>query len=301
MNVRLNTEKEVLQRYARASEDVQPALCCAVDYDAKYLEVIPQEIIDKDYGCGDPSKYIGEGDVVLDLGSGGGKICYIASQIVGPTGRVIGVDFNPAMLALARRHKTDLAQRIGWNNVDFRYGKIQDLRTDYDEIEKWLRSHPVEDVTDYAGLERYRDDISRTRPLIADHSIDVIVSNCVLNLVDAADKALLFDEMYRVLKKGGRVAISDIVSDEEVPQHLRDDAELWSGCISGAYEERAFLAAFEQAGFYGIEIAKRDDDPWQVVEGIEFRSVTVTARKGKEGEFKGASHKGGSSEDSSCC
>lgn len=289
MDLRTNTEKEVLARYARASEDVQPALCCAVDYDKKYLEVMPQEIIDKDYGCGDPSKYIGDGDVVLDLGSGGGKICYIASQIVGPTGHVIGVDFNPAMLALARRHQADIAQRIGWDNVDFKYGKIQDLRTDYDEIEARLQSHPVKDVSDYAELEHYRDEIGRTRPLIADHSVDVIVSNCVLNLVRTTDKAPLFDEMYRVLKKSGRVAISDIVSDKQVPQHLRDDPKLWSGCISGAYQERAFLAAFEQAGFYGVEIVKRDDEPWQVVEGIEFRSVTVTAHKGKERPSQGGS------------
>jgi hypothetical protein len=90
--------------------------------------------------------------------------------------------------------------------------------------------------------------------------------------------------MFRVLKRGGRVAISDIVSDEPVPEKLQRDPELWSGCISGAFQEKEFLEAFEAAGFYGIQIEKRDESPWRTVEGIEFRSVTVTAFKGKEGD-----------------
>ncbi len=279
----INTEKEVLDRYASASEDVQPTLCCAVDYDPKYLDVIPQEILDKDYGCGDPSQYVRAGDTVLDLGSGGGKICFIASQIVGAEGQVIGVDFNPAMLDLAHKHKDDIAKAIGWNNVEFRYGKIQDLATNYAAIDAWLDDFPVEKAEDYHALEQFRDQQAKNDPMIASGSVDVIVSNCVLNLVKAEEKPQLFREMYRVLKKGGRVAISDIVSDEHVPEHLQNDPDLWSGCISGAYQEQDFIRAFEEVGFYGIEIVKRDEEPWQVVEGIEFRSVTITAYKGKEG------------------
>lgn len=280
----INTEKEVIDRYADASEVVQPALCCAVDYDPKVLKVIPQEIIDKDYGCGDPSQYVQEGDVVVDLGSGGGKICYIASQLVGPKGRVIGVDFNPAMLELARRHQADIAEKIGWDNVTFKYGKIQDLATDYAAIDERLKKIPVSNAADYHALEQFKANQIATEPMIADNSVDVIVSNCVLNLVRTEEKSDLFAEMYRVLKRGGRVAISDIVSDEVVPEHLQNDPELWSGCISGAYQEQDFLKAFEEAGFYGIEVVKRDTDPWQVVEGIEFRSVTIRAYKGKDGE-----------------
>jgi arsenite methyltransferase len=93
----------------------------------------------------------------------------------------------------------------------------------------------------------------------------------------------LCQEIFRVLKKGGRAAISDIVSDEEVPQHLRDDPSLWSGCISGALTEADFLQAFEDAGFHGLSIESYQDEPWQTVEGIEFRSVTVVAWKGKQG------------------
>ncbi len=96
-------------------------------------------------------------------------------------------------------------------------------------------------------------------------------------------KKQLFEEIFRVLKNGGRAVISDIVSDEEIPQHLQDDPTHWSGCISGAYTEEGFLQAFADAGFYGIEILKRDDAPWQTVEGIEFRSVTIQAWKGKQG------------------
>ena len=124
----------------------------------------------------------------------------------------------------------------------------------------------------------------KQQPLIGDGSIDVVVSNCVLNLVSDEEKRALFAEIFRVLRRGGRVAISDIVADEPVPQHLKDDPELWSGCVSGAMQEVEFLNAFEEAGFYGLELVRRDDDAWQTVEGIEFRSVTVAAYKGKEGE-----------------
>jgi arsenite methyltransferase len=93
----------------------------------------------------------------------------------------------------------------------------------------------------------------------------------------------LFREILRVLRKGGRAVISDIVSDEEVPEELQHDTELWSGCISGALTEEGFLKAFDKAGFYGIRILKRDEKPWQTLQGIEFRSVTVEAFKGKQG------------------
>lgn len=278
-----NVEQEVLRRYAKASQDVEAALCCPVIYDSKYLSAIPEEILERDYGCGDPSRYVREGETVLDLGSGGGKICYIASQIVGSGGRVIGIDFNPEMLALARKYQTEAARRIGWSNVSFRRGRIQDLRTDLEEFEKRLAENPVRSLADFEAAEAARRQAGLADPLVPDDSVDIIISNCVLNLVRPEDKPQLFREMHRVLKRGGRVAISDIVSDEDVPAHLRADPVLWSGCISGAFEEREFLRAFEDAGFYGIALDKRDDEPWQTVEGIEFRSVTVTAYKGKEG------------------
>ncbi len=119
--------------------------------------------------------------------------------------------------------------------------------------------------------------------MIADESVDVVVSNCVLNLVRPEHKSQLFGEMVRVLRNGGRAVISDIVSDEDVPDHLQRDPTLWSGCISGAFREDLFLEAFVAAGFHGVEVLKLDARPWRTVEGIEFRSMTVSACKGKIG------------------
>ncbi len=273
----INIEKSVYKRYAKGAKAKQVELCCPINYDPKYLKVVPKEIIEKDYGCGDPTNYVREGDTVLDLGSGGGKICYIASQIVGPKGKVIGVDFNSDMLALANKYRQEIGKRIGWNNVEFRWGRIQDLKTNLGVVESHLARKPIGSVDDYLNFESVSEIIRDKSPLIEDNSIDVIISNCVLNLVRSQDKKGLFKEMHRVLKKGGRVAISDIVSDEPVPERLQNDPKLWSGCISGAFEEKQFLKAFEDAGFYGIQIDKRDENPWQTIEGIEFRSVTVTA------------------------
>ena len=120
-------------------------------------------------------------------------------------------------------------------------------------------------------------------PLIPDASIDVVLSNCVLNLVADHEKKTMFKEIFRVLKPGGRIAISDIVSDEHVSLEMKNDPDLWSGCISGALREDVFLHELEDVGLYGLEIAKRDETPWQTVRGIEFRSLTVTGFKGKEG------------------
>jgi ubiquinone/menaquinone biosynthesis C-methylase UbiE len=224
-----------------------------------------------------------EGETVLDLGSGGGKSCYMIAQLVGPTGRVIGVDFNEVMLALARRHQKAIGDRLGYHNVEFRLGRIQDLRLDLDRLERYLADHPISSVSDLARLREFEARISEEQPLIPDDSIDVVVSNCVLNLVRSEDKRALFSEMYRVLKRGGRIAISDIVSDEAVPDHLRADPELWSGCVSGAFQEEELLRAFEEAKFYGMHIEEMRVEPYQTIEGIEFRSITLIAYKGKEG------------------
>ncbi|HKY06841.1 MAG TPA: methyltransferase domain-containing protein [Candidatus Binatia bacterium] len=276
-------EATVLRRYAGAAAEVEACLCLPVSYDPRLLEVIPPEIIEKDYGCGDPSRHVRAGETVLDLGSGSGKGCYIISQIVGRKGKVIGVDFNPPMLALARKHQQAIGDRLGYHNVEFRRGKIQDLKTDLELLERYLSENPVREVAHLARLEEFTSKIREERPMIADESIDVIVSNCVLNLVRSEDKRALFAEMYRVLKRGGRVAISDIVCDEPVPEHLAQDANLWSACVSGAFQEEEFLRAFQEAKFHGIQIEDFSAEPYQIVEGMEFRAVTVTAYKGKEG------------------
>jgi arsenite methyltransferase len=278
-----NLEAAVLERYGNAAQEVEACLCLPVSYNQELLKVIPKEIVEKDYGCGDPSRHIRAGETVLDLGSGSGKACYIISQIVGSKGRVIGVDFNPPMLELARKYQKSVGDKLGYHNVEFRRGKIQDLRTNLELVDQYLAANPVRSVRELATLEQFEHSLRREQPLIADESIDVIVSNCVLNLVRPEDKKQLFAEMYRVLKRGGRIAISDIVSDEAVPEHLAKDPTLWSACVSGAFPEEEFLRAFEDAKFHGMRIEELRTEAYQTVQGIEFRAITVTAYKGKEG------------------
>jgi len=283
MSETMHYEHSVRTRYAAAARQREAALCCPVDYRADLLEAIPEEILQRDYGCGDPSPFVQSGDTVLDLGSGGGKLCYIAAQLVGAEGRVIGVDCNTEMLALARKYQEDVAKRIGFDNVSFRCGLIQDLQLDLDLLAGELDSHHNSGVKGILQQRLIEQRLRREKPLIPDESVDCVVSNCVLNLVRPEDRRQLFQDVFRVLKRGGRAAISDIVSDEDVPAHLQADPNLWSGCISGAWREDEFLAEFERAGFHGMYFAKRKREPWQTVEGIEFRSVTVVAYKGKQG------------------
>ena len=279
MTSQIDYENAVGDRYAKAAEEREPALCCPVEYRTDLLEVIPKEIIERDYGCGDPSPFVEPGDTVLDLGSGGGKLCYIASQLVGAEGQVIGVDCNETMLALARQYQSEVAEKIGYSNVSFRAGMIQNLQLD---LERYSAERETIAATGLAGILEERtleQRLSRETPLVVSESVDCVVSNCVLNLVQPQDRKQLFQEVFRVLKVGGRAAISDIVADEDVPESMQNDPTLWSGCISGAWREDEFLAEFERAGFQGMKIAKRVEEPWQTVEGIEFRSVTVVAYK----------------------
>lgn len=281
--IKLDVEMAVSDRYSAASQEAEPSLCCSVQYQSEYLEVLPQELVERDYGCGDPSRDVQEGETVLDLGCGGGKVCYIASQIVGATGHVIGVDMNANMLALAQQYQTTISERIGWNNVRFCKGRIQDLGLNLQHLEDYLRKQPVQSSEDWFAVQNWAARQRQQDPLIHNDSIDVVISNCVLNLVKTADREQMFAEIFRVLRRGGRAVISDIVCDEPVPEHLQADSELWSGCISGAFMEHEFLQAFERAGFHGVEIVERQAEPWTVVEGIQFRSLTVRAYKGKEG------------------
>jgi len=275
----LNVEAAVRERYSAAAQQPEAALCCPVSYDRKFLEVIPAEIIERDYGCGDPSKHLRTGEVVLDLGSGGGKICYIAAQVVGANGRVIGVDCNDEMLGLARKHQEAIGDKLGYHNVEFRKGKIQDLRLDLTLFEQYLATNPVRTSSDWLHAEEQANSLRLSQPLVADNSVDVVVSNCVLNLVRTEDRQQLFSELFRVLKPGGRAVISDIVSSDDVPTELQADPKLWSGCISGAYREDRFLEAFASVGFHGVEIVERQMEAWATVDRFEFRSLTVRAFK----------------------
>src|SRR5438045_1724598 len=280
----LNAESEVGKRYAAGAQATEARLCCPADYNPEYLKHIPQEVIERDYGCGDPTKHLRAGENVLDLGSGAGKVCFVAAQVVGPSGKVIGIDMTDEMLAVARRNAPIVAERLGYANVDFRKGRIQDLALDVERLDSELKRSPITDAASFLAADELADELRCKHPLITSDSVDVVVSNCVLNLVEPKSKRQLFQEIFRVLKKGGRAVISDIVSDEEVPESMQAEPALWRGCISGALTEEGFVAAFEQAGFYGTQILKRGAEPWRTVQGIEFRSVTIEAFKGKQGD-----------------
>jgi arsenite methyltransferase len=275
----LDVEISVTERYSEGARERQEALCCPVDYDSSLLAMLPQEIIERDYGCGDPSRYVKAGDVVLDLGSGGGKICYMAAQLTGAGGRVIGVDMNDDMLALARKYQAQMAEKLGGDRVRFVKGYIQDLALDIDALGHYLAANPVRQHADYSALRAWEQRQRREAPLIPDASVDLVISNCVLNLVADSDKQQLVQEIFRVLRPGGRIAVSDIVSDRPVPQFMKQDPDLWSGCISGAFEESGFANAFAAAGFRGVCYDKWDPQPWRVIGDITFRSVTLTAVK----------------------
>jgi len=241
--MRLNTESERIKRHvkerytevARRSEREAdpsygscacgPSSCCettensnamSIGYAEKDLSGLPDPVVSACAGCGNPTALaeVREGEVVLDLGSGGGIDVFIAAKKVGQTGRAIGVDMTEEMIELARRN----AAKMGLTNVEFRLGEIEDL--------------PVDDA-----------------------SVDVVISNCVINL--SPDKDKVFREAFRVLRPGGRMMVSDIVSDGELPQEIRDDPDAWAECIAGALDERVYLGKIEGAGFRDIRLRSK--------------------------------------------
>ena len=177
----------------------------------------------------DPLGKIKEGDIVLDLGSGGGKVPYIVSQIVGETGTVIGVDMNDDMLALAKKYQQEIIDILGYDNVTFHKGKIQNLKLNLDELNKYIEVNPATSIHDFNAINDHINYLEEKLPMIEDNSIDVVISNCVLNLVSTKEKEQLFIEIYRVLKDGGKAVISDISSNIVVPEEMRNDENLWSG------------------------------------------------------------------------
>src|SRR5256886_15971594 len=178
------TETIVRQRYAIGAKERADKLCCPVEYDSEYLKVIPQEVIERDYGCGDPSHHLREGEAVLDLGSGTGKICFIAAQIVGPKGKVIGIDMTDEMLEVARRNAPIVAERIGYGNVEFRKGRIQDLALDLELLDRQLKCNPFTDAGSLLAADAIAEEWRVKNPLAASDSIAAVVSDCWFNLVE---------------------------------------------------------------------------------------------------------------------
>ena len=182
-------------------------------YDAVTTSELPEAAVLASLGCGNPTALaeLKEGEVVLDLGSGGGIDVLLSARRVGPTGKAYGLDMTDEMLALARRN----AAEVGATNVEFLRGHIEDI------------------------------------PLPS-NTVDVIISNCVINL--SGDKRKVLAEAFRVLKPGGRFAVSDVVVRGEVPAEVRRNMELWVGCIAGALEEEEFLSLLGEAGFESSSI-----------------------------------------------
>ena len=228
----MNTEKELKQvvkdkysEIAKQDKAVNASSCCGATTPTNKVYNIMMddysetegyvEDADLGLGCGLPTAFakIKEGDVVIDLGSGAGNDCFVARHETGATGKVIGVDFTPAMIKQARTN----AEKLGYNNVEFREGDIDDM--------------PV-----------------------SDNVADVIVSNCVLNLVP--NKTKVINEIYRVLKPGGHFSISDIVLVGSLPEGLRNDAEMYAGCVAGAIQKDDYLNHIKEAGFKNITIQK---------------------------------------------
>jgi SAM-dependent methyltransferase len=207
-----------------------------IGYSDQELKVVPEANLG--LGCGNPTALakISEGDVVLDLGSGAGFDCFIASKKVGKTGKVIGVDMTEEMVEKAR----SLAKKYGFTNAEFRLGDIEKLPVDND-------------------------------------SVDIIISNCVINL--APDKDKVFSEAYRVLRKGGKMYVSDIVLLKDLSKEQRNDKDLLSGCVAGASLKQDYIRKINNAGFK-VKVLSEDKKISEIqYHGIALESLKVEATK----------------------
>lgn len=253
------TTQQVVREYygqtVQSKSDLRTSACCAVEPNsprvASTLELIEPEILDKFYGCGSPIPVALEGRTVLDLGCGTGRDTYVVARLVWPRGRVIGVDMTEQQLAVARRHLDTQMARFGYDvpNVDFRHGLIEDLAA--------------------IGL--------------ADASVDVVISNCVINL--SPDKRSVFSEIFRVLKPGGELYFSDVFAARRVPRELTTDPVLRGECLGGALYLGDFRRMLRAVGCLDYRVtASRllsvdDPDLRARVGMVDFRSLTIRAFK----------------------
>ncbi len=198
--------------------------CRTTAYSPEDMKSLPQSAANLSLGCGNPvsEACLAPGEIVLDLGSGGGIDVFLAARKVGPTGKSIGVDFSEEMVKTAQKN----AEKIGLKNVEFRLGELEDL--------------PVND-----------------------ESVDVIISNCVINL--SPDKDRVAQEAFRVLKKGGRISFSDKIARENMSDHVRNNLNMWGGCIAGAVTKQDYISMLERVGFSHITVEEiAPVDPWYV-------------------------------------
>ncbi len=224
----IQIKEMVKQKYSEIAlqdkETNQPSCCGSGGCSTEVYNIMTDEYTslegynpdaDLKLGCGLPTQFakIGEGDTVVDLGSGAGNDCFVARHETGEKGKVIGIDFTEAMIQKARAN----ADKKGFTNVEFRLGDIEDI--------------PISDST-----------------------ADVVVSNCVMNLVP--DKPKAFAEVFRILKEGGHFSISDIVLTGELPERIKNAAEMYAGCVASAIQKSDYLRIIENAGFSNIVLQK---------------------------------------------
>lgn len=234
---------EVQKYYANRANNSNS--CCGdasqiMFYESELLTNLPDDVSGFSLGCGDPITLaeLQPGEVVLDLGSGGGLDCFLAARQVGEDGYVIGLDMTPEMLDRATR----AAQRMGIENVEFRQGFLEEMPVEADKV-------------------------------------DVIVSNCVINL--SPDKPKVFAEMFRTLKPGGRVSVSDIVTTGELPENVRKDMVAWGACIAGALQVDEYIQGLEDVGFEEVMVTAKtgEGELLDNIPEIGLFSASITARK----------------------
>ena len=238
----------VREHYGELARTAGACGCNSSLYDATLIQEMPSDISGFSLGCGDPITLakLQSGETVLDLGSGGGLDCFLAAQQVGESGHVIGVDMTPDMLNKARAN----AERLKVQNVEFR--------------ESYLEALPVEDG-----------------------SIDVVISNCVINL--SPDKPQVFREIFRVLRSpdavtgrpGGRVAVSDIVTNGALPEAVQQSMESWGACVAGALDQRDYVRGLREAGFVDVQVQPKGQADQALASlpiGVPF-SATITATR----------------------
>lgn len=247
--------REYYGRVLQGTRDLKTTACCNVDGIAPdqraALAEVHGEVLERFYGCGSPIPPLVEGCTVLDLGCGTGRDAYVVSKLVGPDGFVIGVDMTAEQLDVAQRHVEEQTRRFGYDrpNVSFRRGYIEDLA----------------DV----GVE--------------DDSVDVVISNCVINL--SPDKERVFSEIFRVLKPGGELYFSDVFAGRRIPAELRDDPVLYGECLSGALYVEDFRRMLQAVGCRDHRVVASSriavDDPVVAskVGMIDFYSRTIRAFK----------------------
>ncbi len=251
----LDRVKHYYGKVLEGSKDLRTSACCGAgtvpSWQREVLALLEPEILERFYGCGSPIPEAVEGCTVLDLGCGTGRDAYVVAKLVGPSGRVIGVDMTEEQIEVARRHVGTHMERFGFPepNVEFRLGYIEDLAA--------------------AG--------------VGDESVDVVISNCVINL--SPDKEQVFSEIFRVLKPGGELLFSDVFALRRVPAPLREDPVLLGECLAGALYVEDFRRLLARLGYPDYRVvsctplALEDPEVEAKIGMVEFVSMTVRVFK----------------------